>query len=159
MSKFKPFHKFQNPLIGFIPKLFLDYIGTVISIDHLCRSLKEVIFSLDTEPIETKYFFLKQHTYHPRLVLSLLFYEYAKGVRSSGKLAKSYISGYMCIYLMQCYNPGHRAISDFSKNNLKEIEKYFMDIVRIFSTLGYGHVGKIYTDGTKLKGNASAKRT
>ena len=34
-----------------------------------------------------------------------------------------------------------------------------MDIVRIFSTLGYSHVGKIYIDGTKLKGNASAKRT
>ena len=34
-----------------------------------------------------------------------------------------------------------------------------MDIVRIFSKLGYSHVGKIYIDGTKLKGNASAKRT
>ncbi len=33
-----------------------------------------------------------------------------------------------------------------------------MDIVRIFSTLGYTSVGKIYLDGTKLKGNASAKR-
>jgi hypothetical protein len=30
---------------------------------------------------------------------------------------------------------------------------------RIFSTLGYTSVGKIYIDGTKLKGNASAKRT
>ncbi|MGQ3685684.1 MAG: transposase [Candidatus Loosdrechtia sp.] len=34
-----------------------------------------------------------------------------------------------------------------------------MDIVRIFSTLGYTSIGKIYIDGTKLKGNASAKRT
>ena len=65
----------------------------------------------------------------------------------------------MYIYLMQCYTPDHRTISDFRKNNLKEIEKYFVDIVRIFSKLGYSHVGKIYIDGTKLKGNASAKRT
>ena len=65
----------------------------------------------------------------------------------------------MYIHLMQCYTPDHRTISDFRKNNLKEIEKYFVDIVRIFSKLGYSHVGKIYIDGTKLKGNASAKRT
>ena len=34
-----------------------------------------------------------------------------------------------------------------------------MDIVRIFSKLGYTNIGKIYIDGTKLKGNATAKRT
>ncbi|MCP3690101.1 MAG: IS5/IS1182 family transposase, partial [Gammaproteobacteria bacterium] len=50
-------------------------------------------------------------------------------------------------------------ISDFRKNNIKEIEKYFVDIVRIFSELGYKNVGKIYLDGTKIKGNASSKRT
>jgi hypothetical protein len=60
---------------------------------------------------------------------------------------------------MQCYTPDHRTISDFRKNNLKEIERYFVDIVRIFSKLGYTNIGKIYIDGTKLKGNASAKRT
>ena len=49
------------------------------------------------------------------------------------------------IYLMQSYTPYHRTISDLRKNNLKEIGKYFVDIVRIFSKLGYSHVGKIYT--------------
>ena len=34
-----------------------------------------------------------------------------------------------------------------------------LTIVRIFSKLGYTSVGKIYVDGTKIKGNASAKRT
>ena len=52
---------------------------------------------------------------------------------------------------MQCYTPDHRTISDFRKNNLKEIEKYFIDIVRIFSTLGYTTIGKISIDGTKIK--------
>jgi len=43
--------------------------------------------------------------------------------------------------------------------NIKEIVKYFVDIVRVFSELGYSNVGKIYIDGTKFKGNASSKRT
>ncbi len=60
---------------------------------------------------------------------------------------------------MQCYRPDYRTISDFRKNNIKEIEKYFVDIVRIFSDLGYKNVGKIYLNGTKIKGSASSKRT
>ncbi|TLD41587.1 MAG: Mobile element protein [Candidatus Jettenia ecosi] len=67
--------------------------------------------------------------------------------------SRVYVSDAM---LHACY---HQTISDFRKNNLKAIEKYFVDIVRIFSELGYTSVGKIYLDGTKLKGNASAKRT
>ena len=139
----------------------LDYVETVIPKDHLCRVVKEVevVFSLDTEGIEAKYSFLGQRTYHPKLLLSVLFYGYATGVRSSRKIEERCLSDHFYIYLMQCYTPDHRTISDFRKNNLKEIEKYFVDIVRIFSKLGYSHVGKIYIDGTKLKGNASAKRT
>ncbi|MBM4064194.1 MAG: transposase [Planctomycetes bacterium] len=73
-----------------------------------------------------------------------IFYGYATGVRSSRKLAERCISDHTYIYLMQSYTPDHRTISDFRKNNLKEIGKYFVDIVRIFSTLGYSHVGKIH---------------
>jgi len=62
-------------------------------------------------------------------------------------------------YIYLSDTPDHRTISDFRNNNLKEIERYFVDIVRIFSTLGYTQIGKIYLDGTKIKGNASAKRT
>ena len=142
MAKFKPFHKFQKPLIGFTPESFLDYVETVIPKDHLCRLVKEVVFSLDTEAIEAKYSFLGQRTYHPKLLLSVLFYGYAIGVRSSRKLAERCLSDHIFIYLMQCYTPDHRTISDFRKNNLKEIERYFVDIVRIFSTLGYTHIGK-----------------
>ena len=145
MAKFKPFHEFQKPLIGFTPESFLDYVETVIPKDHLCRLVKEVVFSLDTEPIEATYSFLGQRTYHPKLPLSVLFYGYATGVRSSRKLAERCLSDHIFIYLMQCYTPDHRTISDFRKNNLKEIEKYFVDIVRIFSTLGYATISKIYT--------------
>src|SRR3989339_482682 len=116
MAKFKPFHEFQKPLIGFTPESFLDYIETVLPKDHLCRLVKEVVFSLDTEPIEAMYSFLGQRTYHPKLLLSVLFYGYATGVRSSRKLAERCLSDHIFIYLMQCYTPDHRTISDFRKN-------------------------------------------
>ena len=159
MTKFKSLHESQKPLMHLTPESHLEYIGELIPRDHLCRMVKEVVFSLDTEPIEAKYSFLGQNSYHPKLLLSVLFYGYATGVRSSRKLSEKCISDHMYIYLMQCYRPDYRTISDFRKNNIKEIEKYFVDIVRIFSELGYKNVGKIYLDGTKIKGSASSKRT
>src|SRR3989304_5825312 len=69
MAKFKPFHEFRKPLIGFTPESFLDYIETVLPKDHLCRLVKEVVFSLDTEAIEAKYSFLVNE-----LILSIFFY-------------------------------------------------------------------------------------
>jgi transposase len=159
MSKFKPFHEFQKPLVGISHEAFLDYIETVIPADHLCRLVKEVVFSLDTEAIEARYSFKGQKTYHPKLMLSLLFYGYATGVRSSRKLEGKCISDQIYTYLMQCYNPDHRTISDFRKNNTKEIGEYFIDIIRILNELGCSRVGKIHIDGTKLKGNAAAKRS
>ncbi|KKL81210.1 hypothetical protein LCGC14_1997040 [marine sediment metagenome] len=159
MIKFKPFHEFQKSLINLTPESYLDYIGGLIPHDHLCRMVKEVVFSLDTEPIEAKYSFLGQNSYHPKLLLSVLFYGYATGVRSSRKIAAKCISDHMYIYLMQCYGPDYRTISDFRKNNIKEIAKYFVDIIRILNELGCSRVGKIHIDGTKLKGSASAKRS
>ena len=98
MPKFKPFHEFQKPLVGLSPEAFLDYIETVIPADHLCRLVKAVVFSLDTEAIEAKYSFLGQNTYHPKLMLSLLFYGYATGVRSSRKLEDRCLSDHIYIY-------------------------------------------------------------
>ncbi|HHT9128134.1 MAG TPA: transposase [Candidatus Wujingus californicus] len=95
MAKFKPFHEFQKPLTGFTPETFLDYVETVIPKDHLCRVVKEVVFSLDTEGTEVKYSFLGQRTYHPKLLLSVLFYGYAIGVRSSRKIEERCLSDHL----------------------------------------------------------------
>ena len=86
MPKFKPLYEFQKPLIGLIPESFLDYVNSVMPKDHLCRFVKEIVWRLDTASIEEKYSFLGQRTYHPKLLLSLLFYGYATGTRSSRKL-------------------------------------------------------------------------
>lgn len=159
MSKFKPLHEFQKPLVGLCTESFLNYVNSIIDKDHLCRLVKEVVFSLDTESIEATYSFKGQSSYHPKLMLGLLFYGYASGVRSSRKLEERCLSDHIYIYLMHGYTPDHRTISDFRKDNLEEIKKYFVDIVRLITELGIAQVGKLYIDGTKVKASASAKRT
>jgi len=44
-------------------------------------------------------------------------------VRRSRKLEERCLSDHLFIYLVQWYTPDHRTISDFRKNNLKEIEE------------------------------------
>lgn len=67
---------------------------------------------LKEESIGKGHSFLGQKTYQPKLMLSLLFYGYATGVRSSCKLEEKCISDHIYICLMEGYRPDHRAISD-----------------------------------------------
>lgn len=92
-------------------------------------------------------------------MLCLLFYGYATGGRGSRKLEEKCLSDHIYLYLMQCYSPDHRTISDFRKNNIEEIRLYFVEIIRLINKLGITQVGKIYVDGTKIKANAGAKQT
>ena len=55
MAKFKPFHEFRKPLIGFTPESFLDYIETVLPKDHLCRVVKLVLVKTGRGCIFTRY--------------------------------------------------------------------------------------------------------
>ena len=161
MPRFKPFHDRQKEMLDLSEGSLLEFIDKKIPGDHLCRLVKEVVFSLDTSAIESRYSHLGQNTYHPKLLLSVLFYGYATGIRSSRKLEEKCRGDYFYIYLMQSYSPDHCTISDFRKDNSQEMEKYFVALARILSNLGIKEAGKLnlYIDGTKIKGSASAKRS
>ena len=48
MSKLKALHEFQNPFQCLSPESFLDYVNGIIAQDHLCRLVKEIVWTLDT---------------------------------------------------------------------------------------------------------------
>ena len=152
MAKFKPYQKDQ---LHFLPSSLEEYVPE----EHLARLIYEVVEGIDTSKIEKKYSKLGQNTYHPRILLKLLFYGYSTGVRSGRKIAALCESDTAFMYLSEMYRPDFRTINDFRKNNLKEIEECFVEIVRICKELGMIKIGRIYIDGSKLRANASAKRT
>ena len=77
MSKFKPFHEFQKPLIGFTPESFLDYAETAIPPRTSMQISRGGRIFIRYRIHRSEVFLLGQHTYHPKLLLSLLFYGYA----------------------------------------------------------------------------------
>ena len=80
MPKFKPYRKNQVMLF---PESIDDYVPK----NHLSKMISNIVEQLDTKDIEDKYSSLGQNTYHPKILIKLLFYGYAIGERSGRKIA------------------------------------------------------------------------
>ena len=152
MVKFKPYNIDQLMLL---PESLHDYIEAT----HLARLVNEVVEKLDTSAIENKYSGIGQHTYHPKILIKLLFYGYAIGERSGRMIGKKTETDTAYMYLAQQYKPDFRTINDFRNNHLVELSGYFIEIVRMCKELGLVDVGQINIDGTKIKANAADRRT
>lgn len=152
MAKFKAYNIDQLMLL---PLSVHDFIPE----KHLARLIDKVVETLYTTSIEDKYSKLGQNTYHPKILIKLLFYGYAVGERSGRMIAKRCETDTAYMYLAQMYKPDFRTINDFRKNNIKDLSQYFVDIVRMCKELGLVTIGQINIDSTKMKANAANRRT
>jgi transposase len=152
MQKFKPVN---NEQLYLLPPSVEDFIPA----GHLARVINDVVETIDVKAIETKYSSLGQKSYHPHLLLKLLFYGYSTGIRSGRKIASACEQDTAFMYLAAMYKPDFRTINDFRKNNIEFIEQSFVHIVQLCKGLGMCKAGMIILDGTKLKANASAEKT
>jgi len=99
------------------------------------------------------------HLAHPKILLKLLFYGYATGVRSGRKVAARCETDTAYMFLAEMYRPDFRTVNDFRKNHLSFVERYFVEVVRICKELGMVKVGEIVIDGSKMKANAAPRRS
>jgi len=97
--------------------------------------------------------------YHPKMMLKVLFYAYASGIFSSRNIAKALGENIAFIYLAAWQRPDFRTISNFRKNNLKQINDLFVQIVHLCQELKMVKLGHISIDGSKFKANAADRKT
>ena len=152
MEKFKPINRHQSFLL---PPSVEDFIGE----EHLARVVNEVVDSLDTTEIESRYSLLGQKSYPPKLLLKLLFYGYCIGMRSGRKIAAACESDVAFMYLACMYRPDFRTINDFRKDNAGQMEKLFTEVVKLCSAMQMINMGTLVIDSTKLRANASHRQT
>ena len=140
-----------------LPLRLEDYLDD----KHPAKLVCSICDRLDLSKIEAKYKVLGQHAYDPRMMVSLLFYGYAIGIRSSRKISKACEDRFDFAYISQKLKPSHDRISDFRKGNLEELKELFKEIVLIGANLGLVKLGniKVSIDGTKIRANASPKLT
>jgi transposase len=134
--------------------LFPAAIGDYLPKDHLAWIIDEVVEQLDLSCLYRKVPSVGNPSYHPKMMLKVLFYGYATSTFGSRKIAKGLETDVAFIFLSGMQKPDFRTISDFRKNNAEELPKLFAQIVKLCHKLGLVGLGQISIDSTMLKANA-----
>jgi transposase len=126
--------------------------------DHLARFIAGVVEELDLSGILSQY--LRKDgrgkaAYHPAMMVRLLLYGYAVGVRSSRKIEKATYENIAFRYLAADEHPDHDVLADFRKTHLEELSKLFLTTLQLCQKAGLVTLGQIAIDGTKVAANAS----
>jgi transposase len=122
---------------------------------HLARFIVEVIDGLDLGRMSWAYRGTGSASYHPRMLLGLLVYGYATGVFSSRKLERATFDSVAFRFVAGNAHPDHDTIAAFRRRFLKDVEKLFVDVLRLAREMGVLKMGAIGLDGTKIHANAS----
>lgn len=148
---FKPYN--QNQL-----QLLPPDLSDMIAKDHLARLISHTIETMDISFIESTYSSEGQHAYDPRMLLRILVYGYAIGLRGSRKLADRLKEDIVCMWLAGRQTPDFRTISDFRKDKLIDFKKVFDQVLTTCLAIGMVRVGKVSLDGTKILASASRNK-
>jgi transposase len=122
---------------------------------HLARFIGEVIDGLDLGRMSGAYRGSGSASYHPGMLLGILVYGYATGIFSSRKLERATYDSVAFRFLAANDHPDHDTIATFRRRFLKEIEKLFVDVLKLAREMGVLQMGTIGLDGTKIHANAS----
>lgn len=151
MSKtYRPWNPTQSYLFPPSPRDWLPE-------DDLVYFLLDVTQSLDLSRIYGSYEAESRGypPYHPRMMLTLLFYAYSLGVFSSRKIQTRCQRDAAFRMIVGDDIPDFRTISDFRKRHLPEFQRLFVETVQLCREAGLAKLGRLALDGTKIKANAS----
>ena len=137
------------------PANLLDFIKD----DDLCMVVDDVANTLDLSCLYVNIASEGNMPYHPKMMLKVMFYAYARGIFSSRNIANALGENVAFIYLAAWQRPDFRTINNFRKNNLDQIKDLFVQIVQICQQLKMVKLGHISIDGSKFKANAADRKT
>jgi len=123
--------------------------------NHLARFVVEIVEGLDTKALERSYGGGGSAPYHPKMLLSLLFYGYATGVFSSRKLERATHDSVAFRYIAANTHPDHDTIATFRRRFLPRLSSLFVQILEVAHGMEMVKLGRVSLDGTKIKANAS----
>ncbi len=89
------------------------------------------------------------------MMVTLLVYAYAVGIRSSRKIAAACERNLAFRAIVGADRPDFRTISDFRKIHTAALKPLFLEVLRIAGEMGMVTLGNLSTDGTKMGANAS----
>lgn len=135
--------------------LFPLNLNDLISENHSSRLIDSVVEKLEISEIISQYKGGGTSSYHPKMLLKILFYGYLNNTYSCRKIAKAVKENIYFMWLSGGLQPDFRTINDFRGQKLKgNIEKLFSQLVSMMVDLELVSLEKQFIDGTKIEANA-----
>jgi len=152
LMRTKTFRPYDQDTLLLMPPSVRDWVDP----EGLPAFIDALVGELDLAP------FLAAHDeprgmppYHPALMLKVLLYGYAMGVRSSRRLEERLRSDVGFMFLAGGARPDHKTISEFRRRHLAALEGLFLESLRLCAEAGMVRLGRVALDGTKVKASAS----
>jgi len=96
---------------------------------------------------------------HPRMMLKIIFYSYAKGIYSSREMEDRMRWDPNYVYLSANQRVDHSTICGFIQKYGEEIKAVFSRLVYVMAKMGYVTMDFVAVDGTKVKADAGKRFT
>ena len=136
--------------------------------DHLAWFVIDAVNALDVSGLEVRVTpaasAAGRAAYDPRMLLALLVYGYARGLRSSRKIERACAEDVAFRVICAQDAPDHATVARFRRNHFaseQAMAGLFGQVLAIAAAAGLGRLGLVAVDGTKMGASASkdANRT
>jgi transposase/IS5 family transposase len=149
----KTYRSYDPDQLLLLPPNLRDWLPT----GHLAYFISDVVDGLDLSPIYGVYEreVRGYPPYHPAMMVKVLLYGYATGVRSSRRLARACVEDVGVRVLAANNMPDFRTLSEFRRRHLKALAELFQQVLQLCRRAGLVKLGTVALDSTKVKANAS----
>ena len=129
--------------------------------DHLVWFLLEVIDQLDTSVLyeQSKRGGVRRAGYDPQMLFGLWVYASARGITSSRQIERACCEDVAFRVLCAQDVPDHTVLCRFRRDHEAGMAVLFSKVLALCVDAGLGRFGVVAIDGTKIKANASSRRT
>jgi transposase len=149
-----PFQEYSPEQAALLPL----HVRDVLSEKHLVFLISAVVEKQDLCAWEAAYSDEGQRPYHPALLLKVLLYGFALGVRSSRKIEQRIKEDLGFRYLAGGAEPDHKTICEFLRRHGRRVNDLFTAVLEQLQAAGLGKLGMVACDSTRVKANASRDR-
>jgi len=149
-----PFQEYSPEQAALLPV----HVRDVLSEKHLVFLISAMVEKQDLSKWESAYGDEGQRPYHPALLLKVLLYGFALGVRSSRKLEQRVREDLGFRYLAAGAEPDHKTICEFLRRHGRRVNDLFTAVLEQLQAAGLGKLGVVALDSTRVKANASRDR-
>lgn len=149
-----PFQEYSPEQAALLPL----HVRDVLDEKHLVFLISAVVEKHDLRAWEAAYGDEGQRPYHPALLLKVLLYAFALGVRGSRKIEQRIREDLGFRYLAAGAQPDHKTICEFLRRHGRRVNDLFTAVLEQLQRAGLGKLGVVALDSTRVKANASRDR-